>query len=426
MKTQYKSNNNNIELKIVGYDEPNNGRDLHIAELYINGENCTRKYFKDNWNRLDFDLDNFQFESPDSKYIFIPAEANSFVINVNTLSIIYMPYKGLSTIYFKKNEFIENKIIIYYKDEIVEVNLDKTTKLEQSLTKGLALWKKGAKHRHSTMTKEAIRNTKFVSIKKKKLWDQTNMSIKILFSLFLLLGILFSFTDWKTTLFALIGNIAIYLFSRKWGYKWKFAMIVAAFFILKIILYLCFEMDLILYILATIFLFPLLFLKDIFSKQSKEIIDTDSEIFYVDDKVLKCADFKHYQAKQFGMDPFSFYETYELAKIKSISFSKNKIEIAYNDTVIRPQKLTKDDMEQIRNFITKNHPKLLNHTSITHNTKNENKNFIKWMLTYAFIIICFIGTYHLGENGRNKTVTYSLSATILIVYIYILWTDRKK
>jgi len=289
-----------------------------------------------------------------------------------------------------------------------------------------ALRKKGAKHRHSTMTKEAIRNTKFVSIKKKQLWNQTNMFIKLLFVSLLLLGILLSVIDWKTTLFALISNVGIYLFASNMIYKWRLNIIIVLCIAFKIAVYLCFEMDLILYILATIFLFPLLFLKDIFSKQSKEITDMGSEIFYVDDKVLKCADFKHYQAKQFGMDPFSFYETYELAKIKSISFIKNKIEIAYNDTVIHPQKLTKDDMEQIRNFITKNHPKLLNHKSIAHNKKNENKNFIKWMLAYAFIIICIIGIYHLGENGRNKTVTYTLSATMLIVYIYMLWTDRKK
>lgn len=123
MKTLYQSKNSKIELKIIGYDEPNNGRELHIAELYINGKNLSHKYFENKWNRLNFNLNEFQFESPDSKYIFIPAEGNSFVISVNTLSMIKLPYKALSTVYFKKNEFLGNRIKIYYSDETVELNL---------------------------------------------------------------------------------------------------------------------------------------------------------------------------------------------------------------------------------------------------------------------------------------------------------------
>ena len=123
MKT-YISKDHRIELKIVGYDEPNNGRELHIAELYINGKHCTHKYFQNKLNRLNFNLDEFQFESQDLKYVFIPAEGNSFLINANTLSIITMPFKALSTICFKRNEFHKGKMKVYYTDETVEINLE--------------------------------------------------------------------------------------------------------------------------------------------------------------------------------------------------------------------------------------------------------------------------------------------------------------
>lgn len=126
----YESRQGNIELKIVGYDEPNNGRELHIAELWINGKNCNDEYFKNNWNRLNFNLAEFQFESSDLKYIYIPAEGNSFVINTNTLEIISIPYKGVSTVCFKRNEFVNDKIIIYYTDETVEINLTNNKKME--------------------------------------------------------------------------------------------------------------------------------------------------------------------------------------------------------------------------------------------------------------------------------------------------------
>lgn len=122
--TVYKSTQGNIELSIVGYDEPNNGRELHIAALFINGKNLSSEYFKNKWNRLNFNLNEFQFESEDLKYVFIPAEGNSFLINTQTLCAVYMPYKVVSTVCFKKNEFIDNSLIIHYIDEIINVDLN--------------------------------------------------------------------------------------------------------------------------------------------------------------------------------------------------------------------------------------------------------------------------------------------------------------
>jgi hypothetical protein len=120
----YKSNQGNIDLKIVGYEEPNNGRELHIADLFINGENRSDDYFRNKWNRLNFKLNEFQFESSDLKYVFIPAEGNSFLINTDTLSITYLPYKDVSTVCFMKNEFIEKSLILHYSDEKIVINLN--------------------------------------------------------------------------------------------------------------------------------------------------------------------------------------------------------------------------------------------------------------------------------------------------------------
>ncbi|WP_312556876.1 hypothetical protein [Empedobacter brevis] len=119
----YKSTDQNIELRIIGYDEPNNGRELHVAELYMNGKNCSEKYFINQWNRLNFNLDEFQFESKNQKHVFIPAEGYSFVINCEDFSVIYTDFKGLSTVQFLKNKFSEDKLQLFYKDEIVEIHL---------------------------------------------------------------------------------------------------------------------------------------------------------------------------------------------------------------------------------------------------------------------------------------------------------------
>lgn len=125
MYNAYKSIAGSIELKIIGYDEPNYGRELHIAELYINNINVTENFFKDNWNRLNYNLENFCFESLNNKYVFIPAESNSFIIDTALMKTYFLPYKSISTVKFQKNEFINNKLIVYYTDEKFEIELDK-------------------------------------------------------------------------------------------------------------------------------------------------------------------------------------------------------------------------------------------------------------------------------------------------------------
>ena len=120
----YKSKQGNIELKIVGYDEPNNGRELHVEELFINGKNFSDEYFKNKWNRLNFNLNEFQFESADYKFIFVPAEGNSFLINTESLTATYISYKGVSTVSFMKNEFIDGFLIIHCLDEKINENLN--------------------------------------------------------------------------------------------------------------------------------------------------------------------------------------------------------------------------------------------------------------------------------------------------------------
>ena len=121
---KYRSTNGAIEFELIGWDELNNGRMLYIAEIYINGIKSTSQYFNDNWNYLNFKLDQFIFESPNLRYVFIPAEGYSFVINTKTLERIFLPYKGCSTFYFYKNEFIDDILKIYYKDDVVEIGLN--------------------------------------------------------------------------------------------------------------------------------------------------------------------------------------------------------------------------------------------------------------------------------------------------------------
>jgi len=119
----YISRNGLIELRIVGYEEPNNGRELHVAQLFVNQKDQSKSFFKNGWNRLNFNLQEFQFESENSEFVFIPAEGNSFIINLKTFELTYIPYKSTSTVLFLKNEFHDDKLTVYYRDETIDVEL---------------------------------------------------------------------------------------------------------------------------------------------------------------------------------------------------------------------------------------------------------------------------------------------------------------
>ena len=119
----FKSKFHDIKLVITGSDEPNNGRELWVADIYINGINQTEKYFG-SWNWLNWNLENYVMDSPDGKYVFSPAEGGGFLINTSTLERINLPYNALSTIKFLKNEFSTDALIITYSDEVVSIALD--------------------------------------------------------------------------------------------------------------------------------------------------------------------------------------------------------------------------------------------------------------------------------------------------------------
>ena len=124
MQQNHSSKFHDIKLVITGTDEPNNGRMLWVADIYINAKIETEKYFG-SWNRLNQNLDNYVMDSPDGKYVFIPAEGGGFLIDTSTLEKVNLPYKALTTIKFLKNEFTGDTLVITYSDEVVNIETDR-------------------------------------------------------------------------------------------------------------------------------------------------------------------------------------------------------------------------------------------------------------------------------------------------------------
>jgi len=124
MQQNYSSKFHDIKLVITGTDEPNNGRMLWVADIYINAKIETEKYFG-SWNRLNQNLDNYVMDSPDGKYVFIPAEGGGFLIDTSSMEKVNLPYKALTTIKFLKNEFAGDTLVITYTDEVVTIVTDR-------------------------------------------------------------------------------------------------------------------------------------------------------------------------------------------------------------------------------------------------------------------------------------------------------------
>jgi len=124
MQQNYSSKFHDIKLVITGTDEPNNGRMLWVADIYINAKIETEKYFG-SWNRLNQNLDNYVMDSPDGRYVFIPAEGGGFLIDTSSLEKVNLPYKALTTIKFLKNEFTGDTLVITYSDEVINIETDR-------------------------------------------------------------------------------------------------------------------------------------------------------------------------------------------------------------------------------------------------------------------------------------------------------------
>jgi hypothetical protein len=80
------------------------------------------KYFE-NWNRLDQRLDKLNFDSPDKRYVYIPAKSGDFLIDTITLNKIQLPYKRLSTLEFIEIYFDNDTLVLVYSDEVVKINM---------------------------------------------------------------------------------------------------------------------------------------------------------------------------------------------------------------------------------------------------------------------------------------------------------------
>ena len=73
-----------FEVVYIDDDEPNNGRMLRVVSFFIDDKNVTKKYFG-NWNKLNWELEHYQFSSKNKRYVFLPKEGIPFLVDTTSL-----------------------------------------------------------------------------------------------------------------------------------------------------------------------------------------------------------------------------------------------------------------------------------------------------------------------------------------------------
>lgn len=111
-----------FEIVYIDNDEPNNGRMLRVVSFYIDDEDVTKKYFK-SWNKLNWELEHFQFNSKNNRYVFLPKETTPFLVDTVTLKKHDLKSIELSTVHFIGNIFYDSFLIIISQKEIHMVEL---------------------------------------------------------------------------------------------------------------------------------------------------------------------------------------------------------------------------------------------------------------------------------------------------------------
>jgi hypothetical protein len=121
----FKAIHNNIKLIATEFDEPNYGRTLWKYNFFIDDILIENKYLYYSYGGLFSDLDNFELESIDGRYIYIPQISDSIVYD--TIKNVFFTFNSIFNLnnnHFVKNLFNGNKLIIIYERGFQILNLD--------------------------------------------------------------------------------------------------------------------------------------------------------------------------------------------------------------------------------------------------------------------------------------------------------------
>ncbi len=118
-----------LKLEVVGYDEPNNGRELLIPKISNEGVDITERFNEVNgrWNRIMMNV-NFEFSHPFLPVVFIPYERNFILYNYKDDIVSIINYHSNYTHNrFVTNFFWSNFFVLISRRSLIFKNLINNT-----------------------------------------------------------------------------------------------------------------------------------------------------------------------------------------------------------------------------------------------------------------------------------------------------------
>lgn len=119
MPSKMISSNGRMQIEFKGWAEPNNGRMLWKVDVFFDNQLINDKVFKNGWNYLNEKINQLDLEDDSNLHYFIPSEGNSRLIVSNTMKVIDLHYKGVSTSKFIGNQFTFNRLLVIYSDQLI-------------------------------------------------------------------------------------------------------------------------------------------------------------------------------------------------------------------------------------------------------------------------------------------------------------------
>lgn len=268
----------------------------------------------------------------------------------------------------------------------------------------------------------AVRNKNFISINRKGFGKKSSRLSFLITAGLIVFGIIGTVVNWRNGVSAALVMGLVYLLQKYFRVNWWLMMGIA----LGGLIGFSYGWDLFLgelLITAIGFSFVFFFKSSLAEMKENDLV----EIFYLDSQKLKCLSTNDNDYKGYALNPKGFLKTFDSKFIKSFNMKGNHLLISIGDEIIRPRELNKDNLEEIKEFISINFPDLWENDEVyRENLKNENRFYLHKFLIVSPVLAFSLIIYFWADNGRNAPLTYLFFALMILSCYFMYWLLRKK
>lgn len=108
-----------LKINILTWAEPNNGRMLWKADVYLNDLKVNNQIFGGTWNYLNYGIGKLMLEDDKEAYLYIPVEGISRIIRKSDGEIFKLPFVDTSTSGYIGNRFKDDYLLEIHKDKLI-------------------------------------------------------------------------------------------------------------------------------------------------------------------------------------------------------------------------------------------------------------------------------------------------------------------